>query len=143
MTTLIGIDPGVTGGIAWMTEGVSHASKMPETEKDVYELLKTISMDSKCLLEKVHSMPRMGVVQMFSFGRNYGFLRGCLISLGISFDEVRPQEWQKSLGCLTRGDKNISKAKAAQLYPEKKVIHATADSLLILEYLRRRELGKV
>ena len=45
--------------------------------------------------------------------------------------------WQKYLGCLTKGDKNVSKAKAQELFPDLKITHAIADSLLIAEYGRR------
>jgi hypothetical protein len=42
--------------------------------------------------------------------------------------------WQKALGCLTKGDKNITKRKAQEMFPGIKVTHATADSLLIAHY---------
>jgi hypothetical protein len=67
-------------------------------------------------------------------GTNYGFLRGMLIACGVPFDEAAPHKWQKAMGCLTHGDKNVSKAKAQQLYPGLKVTHATADALLIASY---------
>ncbi len=141
---LIGIDPGVSGGIAWFAAGEAwvKASKMPETEKEISDLIASIAVaGTKCIIEKVHSMPGQGVSSTFTFGKNYGFLRGCLISHGCSFDEITPQTWQKSLGCLSKGDKNITKAKASQIFPLQKVTHAIADALLIAEYLRRRELG--
>ena len=60
-----------------------------------------------------------------------------LTAAGIPFERVRPQQWQKSLGCLTKGDKNVTKRKAQELFPMMKVTHATADALLIAEYGRR------
>jgi hypothetical protein len=57
-----------------------------------------------------------------------------LTAAAIPFTRVRPQVWQKELGCLTKGDKNISKRKAQELFPSMKVTHATADSLLIATY---------
>jgi hypothetical protein len=39
---------------------------------------------------------------MFTFGRSYGFLRGCLVSLKIPFDEVTPVIWQRSLAIPPR-----------------------------------------
>jgi hypothetical protein len=53
------------------------------------------------------------------------------------FEEVSPQKWQKAMGCMTKGDKNVSKAKAQQLFPQLKITHAIADALLIAEYARR------
>ena len=35
---------------------------------------------------------------MFTFGRGFGQLEGFLIAIGIPFELVRPQKWQKALG---------------------------------------------
>lgn len=78
-----------------------------------------------------------GSVGTFTFGQNYGFLRGCLRTVGIEFEEVRAQDWQMVLGCRTRGDKNISKAKAQQIFPTVKCTHAISDALLLAEFGRR------
>jgi len=145
----VGIDPGQSGGIACIhsvpgsIEEVA-AKKMPETERDIYEVLRDVcgSMDTFCIIEKVHSMPKQGVVSTFKFGRNYGFLRGILIAQNVPFDEVSPGVWQRHLGCLTKGDKNITKSKAQQLFPTIKVTHSIADSLLIAEYCRRIKSGE-
>lgn len=137
---LIGIDPGASGGVAIFDANTNQIElfKCPETETEIAHLFRFIvSERARALIEKVHAMPGQGVTSMFSFGRNYGFLRGCLIAFQIPFDEIPPQRWQKALGCLTKGDKNVSKAKAQQLYPKLKITHATADALCILEYLRR------
>jgi len=40
------------------------------------------------------------------------------------------------LGCLSKGDKNVTKAKAQEQFPNIKVTHATADALLIALYGR-------
>jgi hypothetical protein len=41
------------------------------------------------------------------------------------------------MGCLTKGDKNVSKSRAQELFPSIKVTHAIADALLIAEHNRR------
>jgi hypothetical protein len=41
------------------------------------------------------------------------------------------------MGCLTKGDKNVSKRKAQELFPSTKVTHAIADSMLIAAYGRK------
>jgi len=92
-------------------------------------------------MEKVHSMPKQGNVSSFTFGERYGFLRGLMTGLRIRYEYVTPQKWQKTLGCLTHGDKNISKAAAQRLWPKLKWTHATADAALIAEYGRRKEGG--
>jgi crossover junction endodeoxyribonuclease RuvC len=137
----LGIDPGLSGGIALVgsigSNPRAQAWKMPETERDVSDLFLSLkSQVSKAYIERVHSMPGQGVSSSFKFGVSYGFLRGMLIAHGIPFEEVTPQKWQKLLGCLTKGDKNISKAKAQQIFPNIKVTHKIADALLIGEYAR-------
>lgn len=143
MTTFLGIDPGQSGGIAWLEENpdpraTAWAAKMPETERDIWDGLAAFRMNQVTLavIEKVHSMPKQGVASSFKFGQNYGSLRMALIASCIPFEEVTPQAWQKALGCLTRGDKNVSKAKAQQLYPQLKITHAVADALLLATYAR-------
>jgi crossover junction endodeoxyribonuclease RuvC len=132
----IGVDPGANGGIAWITDGKACVEKMPDTLQDLWELLRDIASEGDChaYLESVSSSPQMGVVSSFSFGRGYGNLEMALTAAGIPFERVRPQVWQKALGCMTKGDKNVSKRKAQELFPDKKIIHATADALLIALY---------
>jgi crossover junction endodeoxyribonuclease RuvC len=138
----IGIDPGASGAIAWIDErGKSCVEKMPDTLQDLWELVVSISLNAgtgglgvRAYLEAVSSSPQMGVVSSFSFGRGYGNLEMALTAAGIPFERVRPQVWQKAMGCMTKGNKNISKAKAQELFPDKKIIHATADALLIALY---------
>ena len=152
----VGIDPGVGGGMAVIDEFVDHDLQdrvgitclkfKDATEADISNFVLSSVTTSDCekfaLIEKVSSSPQMGVVSAFTFGRSYGFLRGMLIAHGIPFEEVRPQLWQKSLGCLTKGDKNISKARAQQLFPAEKITHANADAILIAEHCRRTHPGR-
>jgi Holliday junction resolvasome RuvABC endonuclease subunit len=140
----IGVDPGANGGIAWITsDGKACVEKMPDTLQDLWELIRDItnhprsSLDGrkyKAYIEQVSSSPQMGVVSAFSFGRGYGNLEMALTAAGVPFERVRPQVWQKALGCMTKGDKNVSKRKAQELFPDRKVTHATADALLIAYY---------
>jgi len=145
--TIIGIDPGKSGGIAWHDGTVMQVAKTPETLPDLWELIRHISMGGDtsnpfrapchAFIEFVHSSPQMGVVSAFSFGNGYGHLEMALVCAEIPFERVRPQKWQKDLQCLTKGDKNVSKARAQELFPHLKLTHATADACLICEYGRR------
>jgi Holliday junction resolvasome RuvABC endonuclease subunit len=137
----IGIDPGKNGGIAWIDDrGKPCVEKMPDTLKDLWELIQSIEhsdsgfRNCKAYIEQVHSSPQMGVVSAFSFGNGYGHLEMALTAAGIPFERVRPQVWQKAMGCMSKGDKNVTKRKAQELYPQLKVTHATADALLIATY---------
>ena len=138
MKRAIGIDPGESGSIVAIGVGGISMMRLSETEHDIAEFLK--GFDADCcfaVLEKVHAMPKQGVCSAFSFGASYGFLKGLLVGLRMPFEEVSPQAWQKTMGCRTGGDKNISKAAAQRLFPSLKVVHANADALLIAEYCRR------
>ena len=138
----IGIDPGKNGGLATIDEkGDAYADKMPETLQDLFELLNSYSVgyDGNCraFIEQVHSSPQMGVKSAFTFGNGFGHLEMALTACGIPFERIRPQVWQKALGCMTKGDKNVSKRRAQELFPTLKITHSTADALLIAEYVRR------
>lgn len=138
--------------------------KLDLEEKAISDLFWKLFYDAQqgcdwiaAVLEKVHAMPAINriksrdgeikrqevfasVSSVGTFIQNYGFLRGCLRTVGIPFLEVRPQDWQKALGCLTRGDKNVSKRRAQELYPQfpdLRITHATADALLLAEFGRR------
>ena len=135
----IGIDPGVGGGAAALVSGAGVTLKFKDaTERDIQIWFGAFLYHNPfAIIEKVASTPQMGVCSAFTFGRSYGFLRGILIGLNIAFEEVSPQKWQKELNCRTKGDKNISKARAQQLFPGEKVTHATGDALCLAEYARR------
>ena len=141
----IGIDVGTNGGIAAINEERAPyvATRMPATDADLWLLLDRLTQAGKCLavLEKVHSSPQMGVRSAFTFGANYGLCRMALTAARIPFDEIHPFKWQNKLGCLTKGDKNVSKARAQQLFPELKITHPIADALLLAEYCRRTQLS--
>ena len=71
----IGIDPGMSGGIAAIVNQVGVAYKMPETEHDVAELLREIlpinvERPVKAVIERVGAMPKQGVSSTFKFGRH-------------------------------------------------------------------------
>ena len=158
----IGIDPGKSGGLACIVEGEGiRAEPMPSTEFKIAQWIRMLTEDwnvldiQSCRIEKIHAMPSQGVTSMFSFGQNYGFLRGCLFSSGVSFEEVTPRTWQKEFGIQPRDKKkketknqfkNRLLAKCQQLFPNydlwkeprsKGKQLAVCDAILIAEYCRR------
>ena len=141
---VIGIDVGKNGAIAWSSLGKVCVEKMPDTVKDLWDLIESISNDAHgnldtvhCYLEQVSSSPQMGVVSAFSFGNGFGHIEMALTAAGIPFTRVRPQVWMKALNCLTKGIKNVTKQYAQELFPDIKCTHAVSDALLIAEYGRR------
>lgn len=135
----MGIDPGKSGGIARIHGDGVFWCKLDATEGDIIGWLRTYDLDGcYAVIERVSSSPQMGVTSAFTFGRSYGFLRGCLAALSIPYVEVTPAKWQRAMGCLSGGDKNVTKQKAQQLYPDVKITHANADALLLATYCRQK-----
>lgn len=143
--TYLGLDPGKSGGIAAITPYGHVAHKTPETDKDIFELLRDLSCDGPCfaILEYVSASPQMGVTSSFHFGEGYGKLQMALCVAGIPYERVTPVKWQNALRCRTGGDKNISKAKAQELFPTMTITHAVADALLLAEYCKRLKTGEI
>ncbi len=142
---ILGIDPGQSGGIAVVDGaigGMPFVIKMPDTRRDICDVIRAFAGNVLCaFIEDVHAMPKQGVSSTFKFGRNLGTLEGILAALDIPMEHVTPQKWQKYMGCMSRGDKNVTKAKAQELYPQLKITHATADALLIATYGYRLRNG--
>lgn len=147
MTTIIGIDPGVSGGLAFMDAATRAVivARMPDTDHELLQLLRRHAHGGYAYLENVHAMPPVikgkkvgGSVGNFKLGQQDGRLCMALTAAGIPFDRVAPTKWQDALQCRTGGDKKISKARAQQLFPDLAVTHAIADALLLAEYGRRQ-----
>jgi len=107
MAKVIGIDPGLSGGIAVIDNGhVIAIHKMPvvksgsKREIDPYiftDILKQYDGHFVATIEKVHAMPGQGVTSMFNFGMGFGTLKGALAALSIPILFATPQAWQKGL----------------------------------------------
>lgn len=136
----VGIDPGWSGAIAYIDGDVYRACALHGmTPHDVCHWMEhNLHGIEHAALEKVHAMPKQGVVSSFGFGRCYGMLEAFLVAAAVPYDLVTPQRWQRDLNCLTGGKKNVTKERAQQLFPHIKVTHANADALLIAEWCRRK-----
>jgi crossover junction endodeoxyribonuclease RuvC len=144
-TGILGIDPGKGGGIAAMGDGQVLVFKMPATVGDLVDTLRALAVRgfTTAFVENVHAMPRQGVVSCFTFGRGLGNIEAACQALGIRIEWVTPAKWQTALGCLSKGDKNITKRRAQELFPTLTITHAIADALLIAEWGRRQEGARV
>jgi hypothetical protein len=148
MKTIIGVDPGASGGIAWLDQdSVVHATKMPATEGDILDLLQSIAAGSKEAVAHVElvpiGMPGKGAA-MAKLNANAAFIRGCFMALHVRMILIRPVEWQQyyNLGrratCKSDTEwKNKLKAEAQRRFPTERVTLDTADALLILDYATR------
>ena len=140
----LGVDPGKSGAIAAVWADGSPLGHVKNTEEDraLYEwLAEAASWQLFAHIEKVQGMPGQGVASTFKFGASYGALKMLLACSAVPFSEVTPAKWQGALGCRSKGDKNVTKRKAQELFPTVKMTHAIADAYLIAEYCRRARLG--
>ena len=147
----IGIDPGKNGGIAILSDTIPDVTVRVFSEDELLHICKTFrktfSEDCKCVLEKVNAMPNQGVVSMFNFGQNYGFIQGVLKAYEIPYELVTPQKWKKEFSCTS--DKNTSIEVCKRLFPGvnlkatdrcRKDHDGMAEALLLACYAKRHML---
>ena len=146
----IGIDPGSVSGciaIIYLDEsenikGTSTIEFAKHTTKEWYESLKeqTVGYNCLCVLEKVHTMPKQGIVSAGKFMKHVGHTEAFLIALGIPFKEVTPQTWMKHYGMKKLKDetkpawKRRLRERLQRIMPEFKVNNSNADAMLIAYY---------
>lgn len=142
---MIGIDPGKSGGLAALDQRgeVLGVVNMPDDERGIFSAILYLradnsARDTRVIIERVHASPQQGVVSAFTFGLGYGrLLMAAYYAGGIEPLIVTPRTWQKAMGCLTGGDKAISRARAQEIFRGIQCTHAISDALLLAEYLRR------
>lgn len=152
---IIGIDPGIKGGVAIICDKEPLlVFPMPVckqgTKKNIdgksFSILvdgATYDKDTYIFIEQVHSMPKQGVVSTFTFGKGYGKLLGVLECMGLETIEVRPQEWKKVILENTNKDKQAAIDYVKQKYPNVSLLptkrskvpsDGMADAICIADY---------
>lgn len=141
-----GIDPGKRGGFSIIFED-GEVRSMVLTRGGLISYCRAFADDPnvRVCLEAVHAMPKQGVRSVFTFGEEYGYIKGVLEGYGISYQEIPPERWKKEFGLNTDKKKSIEVCKA--LFPNvdlmaterSRVEHdGMAESLLLAEYARRK-----
>jgi len=147
---IAGIDPGITGAVAFLKDDLSFAGlfDMPlmnlgkKNKQQINDAaLAKILIDhpgvDMVYIEEVGPMPKQGVVSMFGFGVSYGMARMGCAALMIPYQLVRPNLWKRTAGILGR-DKDAARTMAQHLYPEaplsRKKDVGRADALLIARF---------
>lgn len=129
---IVGIDPGLKGGIAYYTPSELLAYRTPTIEVPFVKKGKKTTRNDMDLenirdemrlsdithvfLEKVSAMPGQGVTGMFRFGQNLGQWQGLLVALDLPYTMVTPQVWKKHMG-LIKADKGKSIELARTFWP--------------------------
>lgn len=134
----IGVDPGITGAIAFLGLDWGEIHDMPSNPRDLYDILALPRGEPVAAwVEQAQAMPKQGVVSTFKTGFGYGTIIGLLAGLGIPYETVRPAVWKKQMGLIGK-DKEESRALARQLWPDLplglKKHHGRAEALLIARY---------
>lgn len=122
MTIVMGIDPGISGAVAFyfpMVPGRIAVDDVPVAggEINVNELARQIRIHRPTLavMEKVSAMPGQGVVSMFNFGRSYGDVRGVIGAMDVPLHFVTPQKWKKHFSLPA--DKEQCRLRAIRMFP--------------------------
>lgn len=125
----IGIDPGLSGAIAVLTDDTLQIHDMPTMTVDrngkakrqvsaneLAELLNLYaSKDCHVYVERVSAMAGQGVTSVFSFGRSFGMIEGILAALKMPVTFVAPATWTRAIG--RSPGKDASRARAMELFP--------------------------
>ena len=151
---IIGIDPGLSGGIAILEDNkiiemfdmpVMADGKKNKRQLNNALLVKLIKDNIKSLentimvVEQVNAMPGQGVTSMFNFGQTFGAIKGICATLGLPIFFVRPAKWKKYFE-LINSSKDSSRTKALEMYPSiseqlsKKKDVNKSDAILIARY---------
>jgi len=128
---IIGIDPGLSGGIAVldnykvldlfdmpvMADGKKNKKQLNSAllAKLIKESISNTS-ESAVIVEQVNAMPGQGVTSMFNFGQTFGAIKGICATLELPIFFVRPSKWKKHFE-LINSSKDASRTKAIEMYP--------------------------
>ena len=128
---IIGIDPGLSGGIAVLENNkvlnifdmpVMSEGKKNKRQLNSAQLVSLIKANIKSneevavVVEQVNAMPGQGVTSMFNFGQTFGAIKGVCAALGLPIFFVRPSKWKKHFQ-LINSSKDSSRTKAIEMYP--------------------------
>jgi len=151
---IIGIDPGLSGGIAILENNkvlnIFDMPVMPEGKKNkrqlnsaqLVKLIKDNIINKEevaVIVEQVNAMPGQGVTSMFNFGQTFGAIKGVCAALSLPIFFVRPSKWKKHFE-LINSSKDASRTKAIEMYPtlsnelSKKKDVNKSDAILIARY---------
>ena len=157
---IIGIDPGLSGGIAVLENNkvlnIFDMPVMPEGKKNKRQLnsaqLVTLikgniksNEEITVIVEQVNAMPGQGVASMLNFGQTFAAIKGVCAALELPIFFVRPSKWNKHFE-LINSSKDSSRTKAIEMYPKlsnqlaKKKDVNKSDAILIARFYSETRL---
>ena len=164
MTKVLGVDPGVSGGLAIVeiTDGavpvliecvdIPVVGTGAKERVDVAAIRNFIDQHKpfRALIERAQAMPKQGASSGFKYGRVVGAIEAAITLCSIPVEIVEPPAW-KRFWKLPGKDKESARQKALQLFPAahtalaRKKDHGRAEASLIALYgmLHPKQLGAV
>ena len=150
---IIGIDPGITGAIAFLNEDLTalEVYDMPVMPMGKHQQVNGAelgnilmpkldwagTLNTTCYIEQVGAMPGQGVVSMFNFGMSYGIVIGVVESLRVPAVFIRPNIWKKRCNLIGK-PKEAARTLAQLYYPNQdlslKKHTGRADALMIARF---------
>lgn len=124
----IGVDPGLTGAIAYIQNGnlewvidmpVANGAVVVPLLNDIYTtgvIPEGPYTSDPAAIEKVASMPGQGVASTFKFGQAYGTVLGALWANGHPIIHAPPGQWKKHFR-LTGKPKDAARLLALEKWP--------------------------
>jgi crossover junction endodeoxyribonuclease RuvC len=141
---ILGIDPGISGAIAFYFPGVparaprTFRSRPARSTPPAWRSRIRKMRPDVAVIERVSSMPGQGVASTFKFGASFGVVCGVLATLEIPCHRVSPAVWKRHF--RLPANKEASRALALRLFPataehfSRKKDHGRAEAALIARY---------
>lgn len=146
---IVGVDPGVTGAIAWFSGNVLCVENMPTYEVTIgrkqrlrvdavalfnyFEMLRLLGA-SLVVMESVGGRARQSAAAGFNFGWSAALVYQSCVALSLPIESVTPQTWKKLLkvpGKMSGVDRTADKREqAAQRKANSGAIIHRADELM-------------
>lgn len=147
--SIIAIDPGASGGIAWTDRetGGADAAPMPDGMTAQIDFLRALVAEARpglAVVERVGTfVPGDSPVAAARFARHCGWLEATLYALGVPVRQVPPATWMRGVfGASLPKDKaarkRAIKEEVQRRFPALPITLKTADALGLLEYARMR-----
>ena len=159
MKVVLGIDPGLSGALAFLDAGIDvdvvdmptlrlSRSGKARRELDLANLARLIDERATSIrhafVELAGARPGQGVASMFSFGRSYGAILGILSANFLPITTVAPGRWKRALSVPAA--KDGARARASELLPRAAhhwplTSHAGRAEAALIALWGARELG--
>lgn len=148
---IIGLDPGISGGISILRGKNIEAFKIPiksikvnRKNKNTYDIDRIVDIfkkyrDRKVLFiqEAVHSMVGEGSTSSFNFGKSSGLTLGIAAGLGFKIVEISPQKWKKYFSELSNSEINKIKEEIKKKRIEGKILKDKEEKKLNNKYINK------